>query len=75
MFDTKKFLQIPKSKTDEISLSFSGVVGGPKMANLDFRGKMPKMAKITIFRKFRQVEVSATDMWLGIYSREVLIFF
>ena len=49
MFETKKLFQIPKSKTGEISLPFSG--GGPKMANLDFRGKMPKMAKIMIFPK------------------------
>ena len=49
MFETKKIFQIPKSKTDEFSLPFSG--GGPKMANLDFRGEMPKMAKIMIFPK------------------------
>ena len=49
MFETKKIFQVPKSKTDEISLPFSG--GGPKMAHLEFRGKMPKMAKITIFQK------------------------
>ena len=45
----QKNFQIPKSKIDEISLPFSG--GGPKMAHLEFRGKMPKIAKITIFPK------------------------
>ena len=37
--------------------------------------KMPKLAKITIFRKLRQVEESASDVLLGIYLMEVLIFF
>ena len=43
MFETKKIFQVPKSKIDEILLPFSG--GGPKMAHLEFRGKMPKIAK------------------------------
>ena len=42
----KKF-QVPKSKTDEISLPFSG--GGPKMAHLEFRGKMPKIVNVFFF--------------------------
>ena len=62
-----------KFKTVKISLPISGE--GTNMAHLEFRGKMPKLAKIIIFRNVRQVEVSATDMWLGIHSREVLIFF
>ena len=62
-----------KSKTVEISLPFSGE--GTSMAHLEFRGKMPKLAKIIIFRKLRQVEVSVSDMLLGIYLRVVLIFF
>ena len=37
--------------------------------------KIPKLAKITIFRKLRQVEVSAGDVLLGIYLGEVLICF
>ena len=45
------------------------------MAYLEFSAKMPNLAKITIFRKLRQVEVSASDVLLGIYLREVLIFF
>ena len=45
------------------------------MATWILGGKMPKLAKITIFRKLRQVEVSASDMWLGIFLREVLIIF
>ena len=69
MFETKKKknFQVPKSKTDEISLPFSG--GGPKMAHLEFRGKMPKIAKITIFPKIspRYVSVShkrlRIDLW------------
>ena len=65
---------MPKSKNVEILLPFSGE--GTKMAILEFRGgKMPKLAKIIIFRKLRQVEVSASDMWPRIYKREVLIFF
>ena len=35
---------------------------------------MPNLAKIAIFRKLRQVEVSACDMSLGIYLKEVFIF-
>ena len=56
---------MPKSKNVEISLPFSGE--GTKMANWNLGAKMPKFAKITIFRKLRQVEVSASDMWLRIY--------
>ena len=37
--------------------------------------KMPKLAKITNFRKLCQVEVSARDMLLRIYWRKVLICF
>ena len=65
----QKNFQIPKSKTDEISLPFSG--DGPKMANLDFRGKMPKMAKIMIFPKISPRKVSVSNKGLGIDLREV----
>ena len=44
------------------------------MAHLEFREKMSKFAKDTIFQILRQVEVSASHMLLGIYLREVLIF-
>ena len=58
------FFQIQKSKTDENLLPFSG--GSPKMAHLDFKGKMPKMAKIMIFPKISPREVSASNKSLGI---------
>ena len=45
------------------------------MATWNLGGKMPKLAKIAIFRKLRQVEVSTSDVLLEIYSREVLIVF
>ena len=63
---------MPKSKTVEFSLPFSG--DGTKMANWNLGKKRPKLAKITIFRNLRQAEVSASDMWLGIHSREISIF-
>ena len=58
---------MPKSKNVKISLPFSGE--GTEMANLNLSGKMPKMAKIIIFRKLLKVEVSASDMWLRIERR------
>ena len=64
---------MPKSKNVEILLLFSGE--GTKMAKRNLGGEIPKMAKIIIFRKLRQVEVSASDMWLRVYRRKVLIFF
>ena len=64
---------MPKSKNVEISLPFLGE--GTKMANRNLGGKCQKIAKITIFRKLRQVEVSASDMWPRIYKREVLMLF
>ena len=64
---------MPKSKNEEISLPFSGE--GTKMATWNLGGDMPKLAKIAIFRKLRQIEESASDVLLGIYLREVLIFF
>ena len=73
MFKIEKKIQMPKSKNEEISLPFSGE--GTKMAYLEFRAKMPNLAKIAIFWKLRQVEVSASDVLLGIYLTEVLIFF
>ena len=45
------------------------------MAYLEFKAKMPNLVKIAIFRKLRQVEESASDVLLGIFLREVLIFF
>ena len=69
MFETKKIFQIPKSKTDEISLPFSG--GGPNMAHLEFREKMPKMANITIFPKIYPRYVFVSHKGLGIDSWEV----
>ena len=53
-----------KSRNLEISLPFSGE--GTKMANWNLGAKMPKLAEITIFRKLRKVEVSASDMLLRI---------
>ena len=64
---------MPKSKNGEISLPFSG--HGTKMATWNLGQKMPNLVKIAIFRKLRQVEVSARDKLLGIYLMEVLIFF
>ena len=43
------------------------------MAYLEFRAKMPNLAKIAIFRKLRQVEESASGVLLGIYLKEVLM--
>ena len=73
VFEMKKIFRCQNPKIEEISLPFCGE--GTKMATSILGGKMPKSAKITIFRKLRHVEVSASDMWLGIYLREVLIFF
>ena len=69
VFDTKKIFQVPKSKTDEISLPFSG--GGPNMAHLEFREKMPKMANITIFPKIYPRYVSVNHKRLRIDLWEV----
>ena len=48
---------------------------GTKMTTWNLGPKMPNLVKITFFRKLRQVEVSASDVLLGIYFEEVLIFF
>ena len=45
------------------------------MATWNLGQKMPNLVKIIIFRKLRQVEVSASDLLLGIYFGGVLIFF
>ena len=45
------------------------------MATWNLGQKMPNLVKNAFFRKLRQVEVSAGDMLLGIYLKEVLIFF
>ena len=49
MFKIEKKFQMPKSKTVEFSLPFSGE--GTKMAHLEFRGEMPKLAKESLLEK------------------------
>ena len=43
VFEIKNFFQVPKYKTDEISLPFFG--GGPRIAHLEFRVKITNNAK------------------------------
>ena len=45
----KNNFHVQKFKTNEFSLPFSG--GGPKMAHLEFRGKMSKLEKKHDFPK------------------------
>ena len=45
------------------------------MATWNLASKNAKFGKIIIFRELRQVNVSASDVFLGIYFDEVLMFF
>ena len=64
----KKFFRSQNSKLMKFYYRFLG--GGPKMAHLEFRGEMPKMAKITIFPKIspRQVSVSHKELRIDLWE-------
>ena len=66
-------MECQNPKSEEISLPSSGQ--GIKMATWNLGSKNAKFGKIIIFRELRQVNVSASDVFLGIYFDEVLMFF